>query len=84
MAIKRLIGLKPKTARLIRDGEEIDIPVEAVNKGDLILVRPGEKIPTDGVIVSGASAIDESMLTGESIPVIKEAGSIEWHPSLCL
>ena len=75
MAIKRLMGLKPKTARVIRDGKEIDIPIETVIKGDLILVRPGEKIPTDGVIVSGSSSIDESMLTGESIPVAKEAGS---------
>ncbi len=75
MAIKRLMGLKPKTARVIRDGKEIDIPIEAVMKGDLILVRPGEKIPTDGVIVSGSSSIDESMLTGESIPVAKETGS---------
>jgi len=75
MAIKRLMGLKPKTARVIRDGKEIDIPIKAVIKGDLILVRPGEKIPTDGVIVSGSSSIDESMLTGESIPVAKEAGS---------
>ena len=75
MAIKRLMGLKPKTARVIRDGKEVDIPIEAVIKGDLILVRPGEKIPTDGVIVSGSSSLDESMLTGESIPVAKEAGS---------
>ncbi|UCG80011.1 MAG: copper ion binding protein, partial [Desulfobacterales bacterium] len=69
MAIKRLMGLKPKTARVVRDGKEVDIPVEAVVKGDLILVRPGEKIPTDGVVVSGSSSVDESMLTGESIPV---------------
>jgi Cu+-exporting ATPase len=75
MAIKRLMGLKPKTARVVRDGKEVDIPVEAVVKGDLILVRPGEKIPTDGVVVSGSSSVDESMLTGESIPVHKEAGS---------
>lgn len=75
MAIKRLMGLRPKTARVIRDGNEVDIPVGAVKEGDLILVRPGEKIPTDGVIVSGASAVDESMLTGESIPVAKESGS---------
>lgn len=73
-AIKRLMGLKPKTARVIKDGNEMDIPIEEVMKGDLILVRPGEKIPTDGVIVSGSSAIDESMLTGESIPVSKESG----------
>ncbi|MDL1962508.1 MAG: heavy metal translocating P-type ATPase, partial [Deltaproteobacteria bacterium] len=75
MAIKRLMGLKPKTARVIREGKEIDIPIEAVMEGDLILVRPGEKIPTDGVIVTGSSSIDESMLTGESIPVAKEPGS---------
>jgi Cu+-exporting ATPase len=75
MAIKRLMGLKPKTARVIKDGKEIDIPIGAVIKGDLILVRPGEKISTDGLIVSGASSIDESMLTGESIPVAKKAGS---------
>ncbi|MGA1841602.1 MAG: heavy metal translocating P-type ATPase [bacterium] len=75
MAIKRLMGLKPKTARVIRDEKEMDLPVEAIIKGDLILVRPGEKIPTDGVIVSGISAVDESMLTGESIPVSKDVGS---------
>jgi len=75
MAIKRLMGLRPKTARVVRDGKEIDIPIETVIKGDLILVRPGEKIPTDGVIVTGSSAIDESMLSGESIPVAKKIGS---------
>ncbi len=75
MAIKRLMGLKPKTARVMRDGEEIDIPIETVKKGDLILVRPGEKIPTDGEVVSGTSSVDESMLTGESLPVAKEVGS---------
>jgi Cu+-exporting ATPase len=75
MAIKRLMGLKPKTARVMRNGEEIDIPIETVKKGDLILVRPGEKIPTDGEVVSGTSSVDESMLTGESIPVAKEVGS---------
>ncbi|MBW1858923.1 MAG: copper-translocating P-type ATPase [Deltaproteobacteria bacterium] len=75
MAIKRLLGLKPKTARVIRDGKEEDIPVEAVMKGDTILVRPGEKIPTDGVVASGSSSVDEAMLTGESIPVAKETGS---------
>jgi Cu+-exporting ATPase len=74
-AIKRLIGLKPKTARVIKDEREIDLPVELVQKGDVILVRPGEKIPTDGVVLSGVSAVDESMLTGESIPVGKEAGN---------
>ena len=75
MAVKRLIGLKAKTARVVRDGKEIDIPVEMVEKDDLIVVRPGEKIPTDGTVESGKSAVDESMLTGESIPVDKEAGS---------
>ena len=74
-AIKRLMGLKPKTARVIRDGREWDLPVEELVKGDVILVRPGERIPTDGVVVSGASAVDESMLTGESIPVEKQEGS---------
>jgi Cu+-exporting ATPase len=73
-AIKRLMGLKPKTARVIRDGQPADIPVEEVMKGDEILVRPGEKIPTDGVVLTGASAVDESMLTGESMPVAKEPG----------
>ena len=69
------MGLKPKTARVIKDGREMDIPIELVTTGDVILVRPGEKIPTDGVVLSGVSAIDESMLTGESIPVGKEVGS---------
>lgn len=72
-AIQRLMGLKPKTARIVRDGVETDIPIEGVVKGDLIVVRPGEKIPTDGVVVSGSSSVDESMLTGESMPVAKEA-----------
>lgn len=74
IAIERLMGLKPKTARVIRGDQEMDIAVEAVQKGDLILVRPGEKIPTDGIVVSGSSAVDESMLTGESMPVPKENG----------
>jgi len=73
-AIKRLMGLKPKTARVIRDEKESDIAIEEVVKGDMILVRPGEKIPTDGLVVSGMSTVDESMLTGESRPVVKEAG----------
>ena len=73
-AIRRLIELKPKTARVIRDTVEKDIPIEDVMKGDVIVVRPGEKIPTDGLVVSGNSAVDESMLTGESMPVFKEAG----------
>jgi P-type Cu+ transporter len=73
LAIQRLMGLKPKTARVIRGDQEVDIAVEAVRKGDLILVRPGERIPTDGVVVSGTSTVDEAMLTGESMPVAKEA-----------
>jgi Cu+-exporting ATPase len=73
-AIKKLMGLQPKTARVIRDGEEIDIPVEEVLVGDTIIVRPGEKIPVDGNVKEGKSAVDESMITGESIPVKKKAG----------
>jgi Cu+-exporting ATPase len=70
-AIKKLIGLQAKTARVIRDGKEIDIPVEEVVLDEIILVRPGEKIPVDGIVVEGSSAVDESMITGESIPVEK-------------
>jgi Cu+-exporting ATPase len=73
-AIKKLMGLQPRTARVVREGKELDIPIEEVDSGDLIMVRPGEKIPVDGVIRSGASTIDESMLTGESLPVDKKAG----------
>jgi len=73
-AIKKLMGLAAKTARVIRNGKEIDIPVDEVVKGDLIVVRPGEKIPVDGIIKEGHSAVDESMLTGESIPVEKNVG----------
>jgi Cu+-exporting ATPase len=74
LAIQRLMGLKPKTARVIRGDQEVDIAIESVQKGDLIRVRPGEKIPTDGVVVSGSSTVDESMLTGESMPAVKESG----------
>ena len=70
-AIRRLIGLQAKTARVVRAGQEHDIPVEEVVPGDIIIVRPGEKIPVDGVVTEGTSAIDESMLTGESLPVEK-------------
>ncbi len=73
-AIKKLLGLQAKTARVIRDGKEMDIPVEEVLVGDVIQVRPGEKIPVDGVIVEGSSAVDESMLTGESLPASKKMG----------
>ncbi len=73
-ALKKLIGMQAKTARVVRDGEEVDIPIEAVVVGDIIVVRPGEKIPVDGVVVSGASAVDESMVTGEPIPTEKTEG----------
>jgi len=73
-AIKKLMGLQAKTAKVIRDGKALDIPIDDVVHGDIILVRPGEKIPVDGIITKGSSAIDESMVTGESIPVEKNVG----------
>jgi P-type Cu+ transporter len=73
-AIKKLAGLQAKTARIMRDGEEVDVPVEDVVVGDVVVVRPGEKIPVDGRVLSGESAVDESMITGESIPVTKREG----------
>jgi P-type Cu+ transporter len=73
-AIRTLMGLRPKTARILRNGVAEDVPVEAVKTSDLVLVRPGEQIPVDGRIVEGHSALDESMLTGESLPVEKAAG----------
>ncbi|MFL5539717.1 MAG: heavy metal translocating P-type ATPase, partial [Longimicrobiaceae bacterium] len=73
-AIRRLVGLQPKTARVLRGGAEADLPVEEVVPGDVVVVRPGEKIPVDGVVADGASAVDESMLTGESLPVEKAPG----------
>ncbi|MDQ3793455.1 MAG: copper-translocating P-type ATPase, partial [Actinomycetota bacterium] len=73
-AIKRLAGLQARTARVVRDGEEVDVPVEDVVIGDVLVVRPGEKVPVDGRVVSGALAVDESMITGESIPVTKREG----------
>ena len=73
-ALRSLVQLQPKTARVMRDGAEIDIAVEEVRHGDVIVVRPGERIPVDGEVVSGSSAVDESMLTGESAPVEKAAG----------
>src|SRR5207302_4589507 len=73
-AIKALMGLQARTARVIRGGIEHDIPIEGVQVGDLVRVRPGEKVPVDGLIQEGRSAIDESMLTGESLPVDKGAG----------
>jgi Cu+-exporting ATPase len=74
-AIRRLMGLQAKTARVVRGGVEQDVPVEEVVPGDVVLVRPGEKIPVDGTVLEGASAVDESMLTGESLPVEKAPGS---------
>src|SRR5690606_31460751 len=73
-AITRLMSLGARTARVVRDGNEADIPVEEVMPGDIVVVRPGEKVPVDGVIVSGHSAVDESMLTGESLPLEKTEG----------
>jgi Cu+-exporting ATPase len=73
-AIKALIGLKPKKARVLRGGEEMDLSVDAVELGDIVIVRPGEKIPVDGTIIEGRSAVDESMVSGESLPVDKDVG----------
>lgn len=73
-AIKKLMGLAAKTARVVRRGEEIDIPVEQVVVGDIVVVRPGEKVPVDGIVTDGRSSVDEAMLTGESIPVEKNTG----------
>lgn len=73
-AIKSLMGLQAKTARVIRDGQELTIPVEEVIAGDIVMVRPGEKIPVDGNVIEGESSVDESMLTGESLPVEKKSG----------
>ena len=73
-AIRKLIGLQAKTARVLRAGRELDLPVEEVVAGDVVIVRPGEKVPVDGEVVEGRSSLDESMITGESIPVEKEPG----------
>lgn len=73
-AIRKLMGLRAKTARVVRDGQELDIPIDEVVISDIVMVRPGEKVPVDGMIVEGYSTIDESMVTGESIPVDKKAG----------
>ena len=73
-AIKALIGLQPKTARVLRGGAEVDLPVADLRKGDVVVVRPGEKVPVDGVLVSGHSSLNESMITGESLPVEKNVG----------
>jgi Cu+-exporting ATPase len=73
LALRKLVQLQPKTARVLQEGREHDVPLEAIQHGDIILVRPGERIPTDGDVISGKSSVDESMLTGESLPVEKEA-----------
>ena len=73
-AIKKLMGMRAKTARVVRDGQEIDIPIEKVTAGEVVIVRPGEKIPVDGIVLDGQSAVDESMITGESMPVNKKTG----------
>ena len=81
-AIKKLMGLAPKTAIIIQDGEEKEIPIDEVEIGDVIVVRPGAKIPVDGTVLEGHTAIDESMLTGESMPVDKKAGDAVYAASL--
>jgi Cu+-exporting ATPase len=73
-AIKRLVNLRPKTARVVRDDQEVDLPVEQINVGDVVIARPGERIAVDGVVIDGRSAVDESMLTGESLPLDKKPG----------
>ncbi|MHB8765677.1 MAG: heavy metal translocating P-type ATPase, partial [Deferrisomatales bacterium] len=75
-AIKKLVGLAPKTARVVRDGQEVEVPVDEVEVGDRVRVRPGEKIPVDGRVVEGRSAVDEAMITGESLPVEKGPGDV--------
>ena len=81
-AIKALMGLQAKTARIVRDGEEVDISIEDLVVGDIVVVRPGEKIPVDGEVVEGYSSIDESMLTGESVPVDKSSGDLVFGATL--
>jgi Cu+-exporting ATPase len=73
-AIQKLMGLQAKTARVLRNGEAVDVPIEQVQAGDIVIVRPGEKVPVDGLVTKGLTSIDESMLTGESIPVEKQEG----------
>ncbi len=81
-AIKKLMGLKPKNARVIRLGQELDVPVDDVEIGDIVVVRPGEKIPIDGIVIDGRSSVDESMLTGESMPVEKTPGQVVFGATL--
>src|SRR5260221_8574837 len=75
-AIKKLIGLQARTAHVLRTGQEVELPIEQVQVGDELVVLPGEKIPVDGVALSGNSSVDESMITGESIPVEKTMGEL--------
>ncbi len=81
-AIKKLMGLAPKTATVIQDGKEVVMPIEEVEENDVILVKPGEKIPVDGIVIEGLTSIDESMLTGESIPVEKKQGDKVYAASI--
>ena len=81
-AIRRLLGLRPKTARVVREDGEADIPIDEVTLGDILVVRPGENIAVDGVVVDGASTVDEAMLTGESLPVDKEVGSLVYGATI--
>jgi Cu+-exporting ATPase len=74
-ALRKLVQLQPKTARVLRDGAEMDVPIEQIRSGDVVLIRPGERIAVDGEVISGASSVDESMLTGESLPVDKAPGA---------
>src|SRR5690606_37508059 len=74
-AISRLVGLQAKSARVVRDGETVDVPLEDVRAGDIVQVRPGEKVPVDGEVIEGSSYVDESMITGEPVPVAKEKGA---------
>src|SRR5690606_15859587 len=73
-AIRKLMGLQPKTVRVEVDGQEKEVPVQSVHWGDVVVVRPGEKIPVDGIVVSGSSFVDESMISGEPIPVSESSG----------
>ena len=81
-AIKKLAELQAKTARVIRQGQEIDIPIEDVELGEIVVVRPGEKVPVDGKIMEGMSSLDESMLTGESLPIDKKAGDLVYGATI--
>jgi len=75
-AIRKLMGLQARTAHVLRDGVDVEAPIEQVKVGDVLIVRPGEKIPVDGVVLSGASSVDEAMISGESMPVAKSEGDI--------